>query len=49
MAGIKEVAAEAGVSTATVSRALRGLEYARWHAANRVVQGGGPTCLRAHA
>lgn len=27
MAGIKEVAAEAGVSTATVSRALRGLEH----------------------
>ena len=27
MAGIKEVAQEAGVSTATVSRALRGLDH----------------------
>ena len=37
MAGIKEVAAEAGVSTATVSRALRGMHHVNEETRQKIV------------
>jgi transcriptional regulator with XRE-family HTH domain len=37
MAGIKEVAQEAGVSTATVSRALRGLHHVNQQTREKII------------
>ena len=37
MAGIKEVAEEAGVSTATVSRALRGLHHVNQQTREKII------------
>ena len=37
MAGIKEVAEEAGVSTATVSRALRGLHHVNQQTRDKIL------------
>jgi len=37
MAGIKEVAEEAGVSTATVSRALRGLHHVNQQTRDKII------------